>query len=116
MAGQRWDCTYLLRLRPAAALAQQSRTATKAVTAGGPPGLPPANWWAAGRSKRWQSAGVKGKQAVRLELWVNGKKAAEATDADHPLPAGTVGLVVGVDQTKRVSMAEFDNFTVSRVW
>jgi len=60
-------------------------------------------------------AGVKGKQAVRLELWVNGKKAAEAADADHPLPAGTVGLVVGVDQTKRVSMAEFDNFTVSRV-
>jgi len=60
-------------------------------------------------------ASVKGKQAVRLELWVNGKKAAEATDADHPLPTGTVGLVVGIDQTKRVSMAEFDNFTVSRV-
>ena len=60
-------------------------------------------------------ASVKGKQAVRLELWVNGKKAAEAIDADHPLPTGTVGLVVGIDQTKRVSMAEFDNFTVSRV-
>jgi hypothetical protein len=60
-------------------------------------------------------ASVKGKQAVRLELWVNGKKAAEAIDADHPLPTGTVGLVVGIDQTKLVSMAEFDNFTVSRV-
>ena len=59
--------------------------------------------------------GVKGRQAVRLELWVNGKKAAEAIDADHPLPTGTVGLIVGIDQTKRVSMAEFDNFTVSRV-
>ena len=58
---------------------------------------------------------VKGKQAVHLELWVNGKKAAEATDADNPLPTGTVGLIVGIDQTKRVSMAEFDNFTVSRV-
>jgi hypothetical protein len=59
--------------------------------------------------------GIKGRQAVRLELWVNGKKAAEAIDADHPLPTGTVGLVVGIDQTKRVSLAEFDNFTVSRV-
>jgi len=58
---------------------------------------------------------VKGTRAVRLELWVNGKKAAEVTDADHPLPTGTVGLIVGFYQTKRVSMAEFDNFTVSRV-
>jgi hypothetical protein len=55
---------------------------------------------------------VKGTRAVRLELWVNGKKAAEATDADHPIPTGTVGLFVGFYQTKHVSMAEFDNFTV----
>jgi hypothetical protein len=60
-------------------------------------------------------ANVKGERAVRLEFWVNGKKVADITDADHPLPTGTIGLVVGVDQTKRVSMAEFDNFTVSRV-
>jgi hypothetical protein len=60
-------------------------------------------------------ASVKGEQAVRLEFWVNGKKAAETTDVGHPLPTGTVGLVVGIDQTKRVSMAEFDNFTVLRV-
>jgi hypothetical protein len=59
-------------------------------------------------------ASVTGERAVRLEFWVNGKKVAEATDADHPLSTGTVGLVVGIDQTKRVSMAEFDNFTVSR--
>jgi hypothetical protein len=58
---------------------------------------------------------VKGKRAVHLELWVNGQKAAATTDTDNPLPAGTVGLVVGVSQTKRVSVAEFDNFTVSRV-
>jgi hypothetical protein len=58
---------------------------------------------------------VKGTRAVHLELWVNGKKAVEATDADHPVPAGTVGLVVGIYKTKRVSVAEFDNFTVSRV-
>jgi hypothetical protein len=60
-------------------------------------------------------ASVKGKRAVRLEFWVNGQKAAETTDADNPLPTGTIGLVVGIDQTKRVSMAEFDNFAVSRV-
>lgn len=60
-------------------------------------------------------ASVKGKQAVHLELWVNGRKAVETTDTDNPLPTGTVGLVVGTDQTKRVSVAEFDNFTVSRL-
>ena len=27
---------------------------------------------------------VKGKQAVHLELWVNGQKAIEATDTDNP--------------------------------
>ena len=57
---------------------------------------------------------VKGQQAVHLELWVNGRKAIAATDTDNPLPSGTVGLVVGTDQTKRVSVAEFDNFAVSR--
>ncbi len=60
-------------------------------------------------------ASAKGKQAVHLELWVNGRKAVETTDTDNPLPAGTVGLFVGADQTKRVSVAEFDNFTVSRL-
>jgi TIR domain len=58
---------------------------------------------------------VKGKRAVHLELWVNGQKAAETTDVDNPLTTGTVGLIVGIYQTKHVSAAEFDNFTVSRV-
>jgi hypothetical protein len=57
---------------------------------------------------------VKGKQAVHLELWVNGRKAVETTDMDNPLPTGTVGLVVGTYQTKRVSVAEFDNFVVTQ--
>jgi TIR domain len=57
---------------------------------------------------------VKGQQAVHLELWVNGRKAVAVTDTDNPVPSGTVGLVVGTDQTKRVSVAEFDNFAVSR--
>jgi hypothetical protein len=58
---------------------------------------------------------IKGKQAVHLELWVNGRKAVETTDTDNPLPTGTVGLVVGTYQTKRVSVAEFDNFVVTQV-
>jgi hypothetical protein len=57
---------------------------------------------------------VKGKQAVHLELWVNGRKAIAATDTDNPIPSGTVGLDLGTYQTKRVSVAEFDNFAVSR--
>lgn len=57
---------------------------------------------------------VKGQQAVHLELWVNGRKAVATTDTDNPVPSGTVGLVVGTSQTKRVSVAEFDNFAVSR--
>jgi hypothetical protein len=56
--------------------------------------------------------GVQGQRAVHLELWVNGRKAVETTDANNPLPAGTVGLIVGTDNTKRASVAEFDNFVV----
>jgi len=55
---------------------------------------------------------VVGQQAVHLELWVNGQKAVETTDRDNPLSTGTVGLVVGTYQTKRASVAEFDNFVV----
>jgi hypothetical protein len=57
---------------------------------------------------------VGGKQAVNLQLWVNGREAAETTDVDNPHLTGTVGLVVGTDRTTRVSIAEFDNFAVSR--
>ena len=59
-------------------------------------------------------ANVKGKQAVQLQLWVNGRMAAETTDADNPHLTGTVGLVVGTGTTTLVSVAEFDNFAVSR--
>jgi hypothetical protein len=59
--------------------------------------------------------GVEGKQAVHLELWVNGRRAVVTTDTDNPFPTGTVGLVVGTFQTKRVSVAEFDNFVVTEI-
>jgi hypothetical protein len=58
---------------------------------------------------------VKGQQAVHLELWVNGQKVVETVDTDSPLPVGTVGLAVGTYQTKRASVAEFDNFVVGEV-
>jgi hypothetical protein len=58
---------------------------------------------------------VEGQQAVHLELWVNGKKAVETTDRDSPISTGTVGLVVGTDNTKRASVAEFDDFVVTGV-
>jgi TIR domain len=58
---------------------------------------------------------VEGQQAAHLELWVNGRKAVETTDRDRPLRAGTVGLVVGTYRTRRVSVAEFDNFVVTQV-
>ena len=58
---------------------------------------------------------VEGEQAVHLELWVNGQKAVETIDRDGPLPTGTVGLVVGTENTKRASVAEFDNFAVTEL-
>jgi hypothetical protein len=58
---------------------------------------------------------VEGQQAVHLELWVNGQRAAEATDRDRPLRTGHVGLIVETDETKRPSVAEFDNFTVTQI-
>jgi TIR domain len=60
-------------------------------------------------------ANVKGKKAVRLQLFVNGQEAIETTDTDSPLPTGTVGLFVGTSQTTRASVAEFGNFAVSRI-
>jgi hypothetical protein len=58
---------------------------------------------------------VEGQQAVHLELWVNGRKAVEATDRDRPLRTGYVGLIVETGETKRPSVAEFDNFTVTQI-
>jgi hypothetical protein len=58
---------------------------------------------------------VEGQHAVHLELWVNGQKAAEVTDRDKPLPTGHVGLIVETEETKRPSVAEFDNFTVMQI-
>jgi hypothetical protein len=58
---------------------------------------------------------VEGEHAVHLELWVNGQKAAEVTDRDRPLRTGHVGLIVETDETKRPSVAEFDNFTVTQI-
>jgi hypothetical protein len=58
---------------------------------------------------------VDGQQAVQLELWVNGRKAVEATDEDSPLPTGHIGLIVETDQTTRARVAEFDNFAITQI-
>jgi TIR domain-containing protein len=50
--------------------------------------------------------------ASRLVFSVNGQVVASATDADSPLTAGTVGLVVASDNAKAIE-AEFDDFVVS---
>jgi hypothetical protein len=59
--------------------------------------------------------GGSGRQAVHLELWVNGRKVVETTDRNAPLPPGFVGLVVTTYQTTRASLAQFDNFVVEQV-
>jgi hypothetical protein len=59
--------------------------------------------------------GGSGRQPVHLELWVNGRKVAEATDRNAPLPPGGVGLAVATYKTTRNSLAEFDNFVVGQV-
>ena len=59
--------------------------------------------------------GGTAREAVHLELWVNGKKVVETTDTVAPLPTGGVGLVVTTYQTSRASVAEFDNFVVEQV-
>jgi hypothetical protein len=59
--------------------------------------------------------GGQGREAVHLELWVNGEKVVEATDTDTPLPPGGVGLAVTTYKTKRASVAEFDNFVVEQL-
>ena len=59
--------------------------------------------------------GGTAREAVHLELWVNGKKVVETNDTVAPLPTGGVGLVVTTYQTSRASVAEFDNFVVEQV-
>jgi hypothetical protein len=48
-------------------------------------------------------------EVVHLAVWVNGRKMAEATDADEPFLTGTVGLFVSTEETIEV---QFDNFAV----
>jgi hypothetical protein len=60
-------------------------------------------------------SGGSGRQPVRLELWVNGRKVVATTDREDPIAPAAVGLAVGTDKTTRPSVAEFDDFVVEQV-
>jgi len=53
---------------------------------------------------------------VHLALWVNGKRLADATDTNDPIPSGTVGLFAATSPTTQTpTVAEFQNFVVLRL-
>lgn len=58
---------------------------------------------------------VSGGQAVRLELWLNGKKMVDYTDHDHPYTKGYLGLYVeSISDASSTAAAEFDNLSVAK--
>jgi TIR domain len=57
-----------------------------------------------------------GEASVHLVLWVNGQLVAEATDKDHPLQTGTVGLfVLGYGDVKKPIETQFDDLVVIKI-
>jgi hypothetical protein len=58
---------------------------------------------------------IDGGQAVRLELWLNGKKLIDYTDRDNPYTRGYMGLYVeSISDSPSTAAAEFDNFTAAQ--
>jgi hypothetical protein len=54
-----------------------------------------------------------GQKSVHLMLWANGQLVAQATDKDHPLGSGTVGLsVTPFEPATKPIEAQFDDFVV----
>jgi hypothetical protein len=69
-------------------------------------------------TKRIQAicTGTTGGKSVDLSLWINGYLLATATDKDHPLPPGTVGLIaVAYAGADKPIEAEFYSFDVMKV-
>ncbi|MFC4911410.1 serine/threonine-protein kinase [Actinomadura gamaensis] len=57
----------------------------------------------------------KGKK-VRLRLWVNGSRAVDTTDADHPLENGAAGVLVSAGGNESVKVfGNFDDFDISEI-
>jgi Caspase domain len=59
---------------------------------------------------RASCADIRGRQAVRLIFWVNGKQLAAVTDSKNPIPDGSIGVAVGA--YTRPASATFTNFVV----
>jgi hypothetical protein len=59
---------------------------------------------------------TEGGQAVHLTFWVNGKKAVDYLDKDHPYTNGYLGMYVETTtETKTTAEAEFDNFVIAQL-
>jgi hypothetical protein len=56
------------------------------------------------------------KDPVHLMLWANGKLVAQATDKDHPIQTGSVGLsVTPYNEATKPVEAQFDDFAVMKI-
>jgi serine/threonine protein kinase len=70
-----------------------------------------------GRINRLQVACEKEGNAVHLRFWLNGELAAEATDADRPLPTGGAGLAASQQSggSGGDTQVFFDNFQLAAI-
>jgi hypothetical protein len=68
-----------------------------------------------GKQNRLQAACEQDGRKVRLRFWINGRLAAETSDADGPLPNGGAGLMARLDNggSGGDMQALFDNFDLS---
>jgi serine/threonine protein kinase len=70
-----------------------------------------------GKRNHLQAACEQDGQKVRLRFWINGRLAAETSDADGPLPNGGAGLMARLDNGGSGGNVEavFDNFDLSSI-
>jgi hypothetical protein len=70
-----------------------------------------------GQNNSLQAACEKQDNKVRLRLWINGDLAAEATDADRPLPTGVAGLMAAQEGggSGGAMQALYDNFQLAEI-
>ena len=70
-----------------------------------------------GKTNRLQAACEQDGGRIRLRFWINGDLAAEASDGEGPLPAGSVGLMARLENGGSGGNTQvlFDNFDVSSI-
>jgi hypothetical protein len=65
------------------------------------------------RNKIQATCATGGDGSAQLDLSVNGKELATATDTDNPIPGGTIGIFAATTSaTQTPTEAEFEDFTV----